>query len=70
MLDRRMFLASAGSLAVIVGLCWSQQPIAMAEPSFEIQKTEAEWRSILTPAQFHVLRKHGNRAAGLKPPQS
>jgi len=26
---------------------------------FEITKTEGEWRKVLTPEQFYVLRKHG-----------
>jgi peptide-methionine (R)-S-oxide reductase len=30
-----------------------------AEGKFEITRTEAEWRSMLTPAQFEVLRQHG-----------
>ncbi len=64
MLDRRMFLAGAGSLAVIAGLHWTRRPTAVAEPSFEIQKTEAEWRRILTPAQFNVLRKRATEVPG------
>jgi peptide-methionine (R)-S-oxide reductase len=38
--------------------------INFAEQSFEIQKTESEWRHILTPAQFYVLRKHGTETPG------
>lgn len=34
---------------------------------FEITKTEAEWRNILTPDQFYVLRKHGTERAGTSP---
>lgn len=34
---------------------------------FEIVKTEAEWREILTPEQFQVLRKHGTERAGTSP---
>ena len=64
MLDRRMFLAGASGLAVIAGLYWTRRPTAAAEPSFEIQKTEAEWRRILTPAQFDVLRRHATELAG------
>jgi len=29
------------------------------EEIFEVTKTEAEWKKILTPEQFHVLREHG-----------
>ena len=35
--------------------------------TFEIIKTEAEWRKVLTPEQFHVLRKHGTERAGTSP---
>lgn len=30
---------------------------------FEITKTEEEWRNVLTPEQFNVLRKHGTERA-------
>ena len=32
--------------------------------TYEVQKTEEEWRRILTPEQFHVLREHGTERAG------
>src|SRR5713226_4966756 len=35
--------------------------------TFEITKTEAEWRKVLTPEQFRVLRKHGTERAGSSP---
>jgi len=34
---------------------------------FEISKPEQEWREILTPEQFNVLRKHGTERAGTSP---
>ncbi len=34
---------------------------------FEVTKTEAQWRKILTPAQFEVLRKEGTERAGTSP---
>ena len=34
---------------------------------FEVSKTEAQWRKILTPEQFDVLRKEGTERAGTSP---
>jgi peptide-methionine (R)-S-oxide reductase len=64
MLDRRMFLVGTGSLAVSAGLYWMRRPTEAAESSFKIQNTEAEWRRILTPAQFDVLRRQGTEFPG------
>jgi peptide-methionine (R)-S-oxide reductase len=33
--------------------------------SFEVTKTDSEWREILTPEQYQILRKHGT-----EPPRS
>jgi peptide-methionine (R)-S-oxide reductase len=38
-----------------------------SKSSFEITKTEQEWRETLTPEQFQVLRKHGTERAGTSP---
>ena len=65
MLTRRIFFVSASGLAVIAGFRWSS--IAMPEASFEVQKNEAEWRHILTQAQFAILRKHGTEPPGSSP---
>lgn len=35
--------------------------------TFEIVKTDGEWRTLLTPEQFRVLRKHGTERAGTSP---
>ncbi|VEP14364.1 Peptide methionine sulfoxide reductase MsrB [Hyella patelloides LEGE 07179] len=34
---------------------------------FEVQKTEQEWQTELTPEQFKVLRQHGTERAGTSP---
>ncbi len=35
----------------------------MAEKQYEVQKSEEEWRSQLTPQQYHILREHGTERA-------
>ena len=34
-----------------------------AQPSKPVIKTEEEWKKILTPEQFEILRKHGTERA-------
>ncbi len=38
-----------------------------SDKQFEVNKTEQEWKEILTPEQFNVLRKHGTERAGTSP---
>ena len=38
-----------------------------AKEGFEVMKTEDEWKKVLTPEQFSVLRKHGTERAGTSP---
>jgi peptide-methionine (R)-S-oxide reductase len=47
----------------------SKKSVSMAKTlsKFEVYKTEAQWRKILTPAQFEVLRKEGTERAGTSP---
>ncbi|HEX6637549.1 MAG TPA: peptide-methionine (R)-S-oxide reductase MsrB [Steroidobacteraceae bacterium] len=39
----------------------------MAQENFPVEKSETEWRSLLTPEQFRVLREHGTERAGSSP---
>ena len=59
-LTRRSMLAvvSAGSAAIAAD---------RKKESFEIMRTEDEWKRILTPEQYRVLRRHGTERAGSSP---
>jgi peptide-methionine (R)-S-oxide reductase len=60
MLNRRNLITTGAiaSLGLIAGLRARRSSAATAE-KFEIEKTDAEWKRILTPAQYNVLREHG-----------
>jgi peptide-methionine (R)-S-oxide reductase len=36
----------------------------MSEKHFPVEKTDAEWRQLLTPEQYEVLRHHGTERPG------
>jgi peptide-methionine (R)-S-oxide reductase len=38
-------------------------PTATETPKQKVHKTEAEWRELLTPEQFHVMREKGTEPA-------
>ena len=63
---RTLFLGSAAAVAGYVALRFGASDAAPAA-KFEIEKSDAEWRSMLTPAQYEVLRKHGTERAGSSP---
>jgi peptide-methionine (R)-S-oxide reductase len=43
--------------------------MAKAKPdkTFEVVKSNAEWRALLSPEQYRVLREHGTERAGTSP---
>jgi len=59
MLSRRGLFAGAGALALVAGWRWMQGARVAAAGSYEIEKPDVEWRRLLTPAQYDVLRQHG-----------
>jgi peptide-methionine (R)-S-oxide reductase len=67
MIDRRYLLAGAGALAALAGLRWLQGNDVEAAGAFEIQKSDSEWRRILSKAQYEVLRLHHTEVPGSSP---
>lgn len=66
-MKRRLFLA--GVLGVTAApLLRRGGGHAVASPGIEkIERTDAEWRRLLTPAQYEVLRREGTESAGSSP---
>jgi len=62
-MKKRYFLqaggAVIGAIALSRYLSSRSEAQAISAGGFEITKTEAEWRKILTPEQFEVLRQQG-----------
>lgn len=61
MIDRRILLASVASLFGIAAFRWLRMSPAHAKSAekFEVEKTDAEWRTQLSPEAYNVLRKEG-----------
>jgi peptide-methionine (R)-S-oxide reductase len=57
MLNRRLFLGSAALGAFAATLASRLGSGALAAETFEVTHTEEEWRKLLTPEQFAVLRQ-------------
>ena len=67
MMTRRQLIAGgAASLAAVAGSSWITAAAGQAEP-FEVQHTDAEWRKLLTPQQYEVLRHEGTERAFTSP---
>jgi peptide-methionine (R)-S-oxide reductase len=53
-----------GTASCFAGKAWILEAVAASNDAFEIVRTEAEWRRLLTPAQFAVLREKETERAG------
>lgn len=69
MLSKRRFLTRAAAAAGYLAFagCGRRSAYAAATETFEIDKTEAQWRAILTPQEFAVLRKENTERPGSSP---
>lgn len=64
---RRYVLLAGAGLGALALLRWPREAGAVTEGTFEVQKTDEEWRRILTKEQFNVLRKQGTEYPGTSP---
>ena len=73
MAKRRRLLAGLGACGALLGgsaVLFSGPRAGAAAPAaggFGVEKPDAEWRRLLTPAQYAVLRGHGTERAGSSP---
>jgi peptide-methionine (R)-S-oxide reductase len=69
MVDRRLLLAGGAALAAVALVRWidGTDDVEAAADSFEIQKSDSEWRRILSKPQYEVLRLHRTEIPGSSP---
>lgn len=67
MITRRAFtLVSLGTLGATTSLGMAGAD-SIRKDTFAVTKTPEEWKKILTPEQYYVLREHGTERAGTSP---
>jgi peptide-methionine (R)-S-oxide reductase len=72
-MQRRSFLSAAlitaggALLGRVAGAAQGSRPGAEQGGSFEVTRTDAEWRKRLTPEQFRILRQHETETPGSSP---
>lgn len=57
---RKLALGALGAISGAVAMkLFRAEAAQVAKGKFEIERTDAEWRKLLTPAQYQVLRHQG-----------
>ncbi len=59
MMNRRSFTLSTLAMATAPAALWAEQ--------FEVTRTDAQWRAMLTDLQYRVMRQEGTERAGTSP---
>jgi peptide-methionine (R)-S-oxide reductase len=67
MLDRRMLVGGGAVIGLAVGLRWFNDASGKSAVPFEIEKSDSEWRRVLTKPQYEVLRLHRTEIPGSSP---
>lgn len=59
MLLRRQLFRVLGAGALAASAAWQLLPTARAARTYAVSHTDAEWKALLTPQQYRVLRRAG-----------
>jgi peptide-methionine (R)-S-oxide reductase len=64
---RRTVLTFGAGLAALALIRWPREANAMTQETFEVTKSDEEWRRVLSPAAYNVLRHEGTERPGSSP---